>query len=345
MVLLPKPGGTLDEPLQRRPITLLPVIYRLWARIRLRAIEAWRASWDPALVDAPRGPDGQAWALAWDIACAEPSAQAVGGVAVDLTKCYDSVSHPFLRRMLAAAGWPQGISGPLLNAYAAPRRLRVGDVVGTFVRPVAGIPAGCPLAVAVLSVVTWPWQAMAAEAGATTVRRYVDDLTAWHRGIPEHCPLAASAIWTVTEVYAAQAQLTISAAKWGVFASTATTRAELSEREPAAPVLTTFKDLGVQQHAGAFGATAMAARVQATQARFGRLAGLPLPQAKRAQAVAAAGVPAAIYGAVVGAPSNAVLGKLRTWAGRAAWRGAATERWSLGSSSALNTVGRTPWQG
>ena len=35
VVLLAKPGGDPDEALQRRPITLLPVVYRLWARLRL----------------------------------------------------------------------------------------------------------------------------------------------------------------------------------------------------------------------------------------------------------------------------------------------------------------------
>ena len=43
VVLLPK--GVADvvlEPLQRRPITLLPVLYRLWARLRQREVARWR---------------------------------------------------------------------------------------------------------------------------------------------------------------------------------------------------------------------------------------------------------------------------------------------------------------
>ena len=56
VVLLPKAGGSVDEPMQRRPITLLPVLYRLWARLRLPLVEAWRAQWDQASADSPQRP-------------------------------------------------------------------------------------------------------------------------------------------------------------------------------------------------------------------------------------------------------------------------------------------------
>ena len=321
VVLLPKPGGPPDQALQRRPITLLPVIYRLWARLRLSAVDHWRAQWDPAAGDAPKGPDGQAWDLSWDLACAEAGGQVVAGVAIDMTKCYDSVRLPMLRRMLATAGWPSCIHGPLLAAYGARRRVRVGDAVGPFHVPVAGIPAGCPIAVAALGVVTWPWQLAALQAGATTARRYVDDLTAWTRGDGEDCRVATAALWSASALFAAAAQLTISQAKSGAFASCPLVRAEIAADDPSMAILTTFKDLGILQHAGKASAAATAARAQSTFGRFERLAGLPLPLPRRVQAVAAAGVAAAAYGAIAGTPPARTLARLRTWAGRAVWRG------------------------
>ena len=164
--------------------------------------------------------------------------------------------------------------------------MRVGDAVGPFRVPLSGIPAGCPLAVAALGVVTWPWQLAVVACGATTARRYVDDLTAWHRGEHLGSHIAAAAMWSATELFVSAAQLTISRDKSGVFASTGPGRAALREADLAAPVLLSCKDLGVQQHAGAHGARASAARVQATFGRFERLSGLPLPYAKRSQAVA-----------------------------------------------------------
>ena len=93
VVLLPKPGGSIDEPLQRRPITLLPLVHRLWARLRLPVVDAWRSGWGLVVAEAPGGPDGQAWGLAWDLACSEALGQDLCGMAVDMTKCYDSAQR------------------------------------------------------------------------------------------------------------------------------------------------------------------------------------------------------------------------------------------------------------
>ena len=112
---------------------------------------------------------------------------------------------------------------------------------------------------------------MVIEAGATTARRYVGDLTAWSRAPQGEGWSAAAAIWSATAVYAHRAQLTISAAKSGVFANSVEGRRRLREADPAAPLLLAFRDLGVQQHAGSYGEAAMAARVEATRARFAGL--------------------------------------------------------------------------
>ena len=244
-------------------------------------------------------------------------------MAVDMAKCYDSVRLPMLRRMLGTAGWPSAVLEPLFAAYSFRRRLRIGDAAGSFTLPTAGIPAGCPLAVATLAVITWPWQVAVTGAGATAARRYVDDLTAWHRGSAEDGQVAAAAMWSATALFVRAAQLTISTAKSGVFTSSTEGREALAAADPAAPVLLSFKDLGIVQAVGASKVSAPATRTLGTLARFQRLSGLPLPYAQRARAVAAAGVSAAAYGALAGTPPGRDLARLRTWAGRAVWRGGA----------------------
>ena len=157
-VVLPlKPGGDPAEPLDRRPLNLLSVVYRCWARLRGRHVAAWRRLWDPAVAAARLGADGQAWELAWAQAEAEAGDQEFAGLAVDFRKAYDSVRLGLVRRLLAAAGWPLAIVGPLLDAYRAPRRLRVAGALGEPFLPTSGIPAGCPIAVDVLAVLTWAW--------------------------------------------------------------------------------------------------------------------------------------------------------------------------------------------
>ena len=65
VVLLPKPVGDLSDPMGRRPLNMLSVVYRLWARLRRVEVAAWRALWDPAVAAATLGAAGQAWELAW----------------------------------------------------------------------------------------------------------------------------------------------------------------------------------------------------------------------------------------------------------------------------------------
>ena len=95
-VLLPKAGGDAGGPMQRRPITLLPLVYRLWAKLRVRDMEACRALWDPAVTCARFGAEGQAWELAWHAMLAG-RADGIAGVAVDFRKCYDHIRLDQLR--------------------------------------------------------------------------------------------------------------------------------------------------------------------------------------------------------------------------------------------------------
>ena len=158
------------------------------------------------------------------------------------------VRHPMLRRALHAAGWPAAVAGPLLDAYAAPRRLRIGDAVGQFVNPWAGIPAGCPLAA--LGTLTWPWHSWSwrpaprpLAATSMTSRLGRVGLGAKVRrpwppsGRPRPCtPIGPSS------PSAPPSLACLPTALWGGVLSRGLTRPSRS--------FALFLDLGVQQHAG-----------------------------------------------------------------------------------------------
>ena len=55
-------GGSQD-PLDKRPIVLLPVVYRLWAAIRARTFRAWLADVGAYPKGAGRAADAQAYEL------------------------------------------------------------------------------------------------------------------------------------------------------------------------------------------------------------------------------------------------------------------------------------------
>jgi hypothetical protein len=183
VVLPPKPGGDPGDPLNRRQLNMLSVVYRLWARLRRLEVASWRKSWDPAVAAARLGASGQAWELAWAHAVARAKGMELGGLAVDFRKAYDSVRLGLVRRALAAAGWPAAVLGPLVAAYEAPRRLRAAGAMGPMWTPTCGIPAGCPLAVDVLAALSIVWAvALAAAPLPPVARRFVDDLACWKAG-------------------------------------------------------------------------------------------------------------------------------------------------------------------
>ena len=112
-ILLPKGGS--DEPLDRRPIWLMPMIYRIWATRRARDWAYWRICWE-------REGDFQgADALAWDVALASEAASSqgltFGIVALDWKKGYDGVSLEILANTLAKAQIPEWALNPLMDMY------------------------------------------------------------------------------------------------------------------------------------------------------------------------------------------------------------------------------------
>ena len=74
---------------------------------------------------------------------------------------------------------------------------------------------------------TWPWQVAVSQAGATSARRYVDDLTAWVSGPPMEGSAQAVAIWNATTAFATAAQLALNQARSGVFSGCDCTRTQL----------------------------------------------------------------------------------------------------------------------
>ena len=152
-VLLPK-GGT-DDPLDKRPITLLPMLYRVWAALRATQMRKWmRSASIPSLVHGSRGTmagaEHQGLLLGMELEEARAFEDNLAGVAVDWSKCYDHLGLDYVQDTLLAAGVSGWVSGPLLAMYRAPRHIKVDGAIGAARTPVRCIPPGCPAAVDIL---------------------------------------------------------------------------------------------------------------------------------------------------------------------------------------------------
>ena len=106
--------------------------------------------------------------LACDLALLVEKARKLGvhlsGIAIDWSKAYDRIPLAYLDVLAAEAGLPPEIAKPMLAAYRAPRRVRMGPLAGQLQTPTHGIPPGCPAA----THNGWPWRCLAFFGGWTT---------------------------------------------------------------------------------------------------------------------------------------------------------------------------------
>ena len=321
-LLLPK-GAATDpgDPMQRRPIWLLPMLYRVWAAGRAQAFAAWRASWPGG--DGGLGAEQLAWELALELEAAEAAGEAVCGAALHWRKAFDNVPLGHVEPVLARAGVPERLRGPIVAAYTAPRRIRVEAALGGEWEPSSGILPGCALAVFVLSILMRPWDRRVEKSHELLRRRiYVDDLTLWARGSADDAAEAVAAGLDTTAEYEAAMSWSLNAQKSAQFANTAALRRWLSSRHPTIPATNQVKDVGVVAVAGrARRAAVPAARLLGAAGRFRRVGRLPVPFDRRCRLGAAAGTASGVYGAACGAPPARELEALRRAAEAAVCRG------------------------
>jgi hypothetical protein len=88
--------GAGDGPLDQRPLTILPVVYRIWAAVRLDESASWIARWIHPKCAATQGRNAEdLWTvLAQRVEVNKARQCPHGGLSVDLAKCFDKV--PFL---------------------------------------------------------------------------------------------------------------------------------------------------------------------------------------------------------------------------------------------------------
>ncbi len=318
-LLLPKPGD--GGPMDRRPIWLLPMLYRVWAAGRAQLFARWRSSWQGA--DGGIGAEELAWDLALDLEAAEANSEDIVGAALDWRKAFDHVSLRLLRIVLQRAGVPPWLLEPLMATYSAPRRLRVDGALGEKWTPTSGILPGCALAVFALSVLIRPWYQRTGRIHDSLRRRvYVDDLTVWARGDANEIAEVVADALAVTRAYEQDLDWRLHEVKSKQFANRERVRAWLREQTPAIAVTTEVKDLGVLASAGKRRrAPVSAARLQLACGRFARIRRIPATFRWRCLLGAAAGTAAGTYGAMCGQPPARELEQLRRAAKTAVSKG------------------------
>ena len=100
IAMIPKADGDVT-PLGQRPLSVLPVVYRIWASARMGQLEGWFRSWVPDSVFSAGGCRGsvEAW-----YTCALDTEEVLSGVVysdvhlfvADVVKSFDTVDRGVL---------------------------------------------------------------------------------------------------------------------------------------------------------------------------------------------------------------------------------------------------------
>ena len=110
ITMIPKTDGDAT-PLGQRPLSVLPVIYRLWASARMGQLDGWFRSWVPESVFSAGG--GRSSVEAWYTSALDIEEVLSGATdsdvhlfVADVFKSFDTVDRGVLDRVLSSPGLP-----------------------------------------------------------------------------------------------------------------------------------------------------------------------------------------------------------------------------------------------
>ena len=181
IAMIPKTDGDAT-PLGQRPLSVLPVVYRIWASTRVDQLGDWFKSWVPESVFSAGGGRGsvEAWytsSLEIEEVLAGAADSHVHLFVADVVKSFDTVDRSILDRVLSSLGLPGWFRHAYFEYHAHVRlRFKLASGLGEPWTRDGGIPQGCPLSMMFIVALNLPWcRYLAAQVGVQP-QLYADNL-------------------------------------------------------------------------------------------------------------------------------------------------------------------------
>ena len=112
---------TTKDPLEARPVVLLPLLYRLWAYRRGREIGTWlKKNGMEGLPEGAGSAEAYSTMLAAELERALVLDEPLLAVCIDLSKAYDTVRLDLLEHLYSNSGLPTEVWRPMLDRPKLP---------------------------------------------------------------------------------------------------------------------------------------------------------------------------------------------------------------------------------
>ena len=181
--MLPKPDGpAIPGPMDMRPISVLPHVYRLWSKTRFKQSLEWQEQWvhSRAFGGVPkRSAETLGFQVALDVELAQAQNSHVGGISYDFAKAFDVIPV----NIMLAVMKKRGASPLLLNAlhgvyYQLNRCYRIQGSFSALWSSSNGIIQGCSLSLLGLnSLISCILEKADSIPVCLTGRAYADDIS------------------------------------------------------------------------------------------------------------------------------------------------------------------------
>ena len=181
IAMIPKTDGDAT-PLGQRPLSALPVVYRILASARMGQLKDWFKSWVPDSVFSAGGGRGsvEAWyATALDIeeVLSGATDYDVHLFLADVIKSFDTVDRGILDRVLSSLGLPGWFRHAYFEYHAHVRlRFKLASGLGEPWTQDGGIPQGCLLSMMFIVALYFPWCGYLAAQEGVEPQLYADTL-------------------------------------------------------------------------------------------------------------------------------------------------------------------------
>ena len=181
IAMIPKTDGD-STPLGQRPLSVLPVVCRVWVSARMGQLDGWFKSWVPDSVFSAGGGRGsvEAWytsALDIEEVLSGASDSHLHLFVADVINSFDTVDRKILNRVLSCLGLPGWFRHAYFEYHAhVGLRFKLAAGLGEPWTRDGGIPQGCPLSVMFIVALYLPWCRYLAADGGFQPQLYADNL-------------------------------------------------------------------------------------------------------------------------------------------------------------------------